>query len=296
VEKKIDRHRTGVVLGHHKSASSEQINIMQHLLTLPQLLDMIKNLSPNLPKELLQSMKQELKEQLFPLTTDADGNLSQRSLAGHISHCFNLQGPNFTIDEADASSLVALNTGIYELQSNTCDLVLVGGVHADMNIFTLKLFSLLGILATHGDSIPFDKNAHGCVLGEGLGMVVIKRLKDAERDKNRIYAVVKSIGIANDARQHGASDPADKDGRIYAMERAFEQTDITPETITLFEAHGSAVSSSDNAEIQAMVKFFWKSVRQTAALCSWLSQINDRPLPACFRNSEPHQNISCSLQ
>jgi acyl transferase domain-containing protein len=121
-------------------------------------------------------------------------------ITGRIANRLDLMGPNYLIDAACASSLVAIEMAARELRTGNCDLALAGGVNSNTSPVLMMIFSQLGALSHRGQLSSFDKDADGTLLGEGVGMVVLKRLAEAERDGNHIYAVLKNIGIASDGR------------------------------------------------------------------------------------------------
>ncbi|HMM42491.1 MAG TPA: polyketide synthase dehydratase domain-containing protein [Thermomicrobiales bacterium] len=136
-----------------------------------------------------------------------------------------------------------------------CDLALAGGSQVWMPIAALNVFCQLGALSHDQQIRPFDKDANGTLLGEGIGMVVLKRLADAERDGDRIYAVLRGVGVASDGR--GVSVMAPRiDGEEMALRRAYEDAGVSPDSIGLIEAHGTATAVGDVVEVQALTRVF----------------------------------------
>jgi acyl transferase domain-containing protein len=120
---------------------------------------------------------------------------------------------------------------------------------------TLSIFCQLGALSPRQQLRPFDKKADGTLLGEGIGMLVLKRLQDAERDGDRIYAVIKGVGIASDGR--GVSVMAPRvEGEELALRRAYEAAEVSPRTVGLIEAHGTGTPLGDLVEVQALARVF----------------------------------------
>ncbi|HEX9843658.1 MAG TPA: polyketide synthase, partial [bacterium] len=136
-----------------------------------------------------------------------------------------------------------------------CDLALSGGVQGCVPATELMLFCGVDAMS-HRDALrPFDKEADGTMLAEGVGIVVLKRRKDAERDGNRIYALVKSVGIASDGRAKALMAPRLEGGAL-AMKRAYEYAQIDPSTVALIEAHGTGIPLGDQTEIGALRRTF----------------------------------------
>src|SRR5262249_45976818 len=138
-----------------------------------------------------------------------------------IANRLDLMGPAFTVDGACASSLIAVDLGVKDLLSGNCDLVLAGGVQVSSTFPISQLFCQLGALSRKGQLRPFHAEADGTLLGEGIGVVVLKRAEDAQRDCDRVYAIVKSLGIASDGKAMGVLAPR-LEGEELAMRRAYE--------------------------------------------------------------------------
>ena len=172
-------------------------------------------------------------------------------VAGRIANYFDLGGTNCVVDAACASSLSALHLATLELSSGKSDMVLAGGVDTFNDIFMFMCFSKTPALSPTGDARPFAHNCDGTILGEGLGMVVMKRLADAERDGDRIYAVIKGIGSSSDGKGAAVFAPQ-SDGQIRAMQNAYRCTGISPDTVELMEAHGTGTRVGDQTEITSL--------------------------------------------
>jgi phosphopantetheine--protein transferase-like protein len=163
-------------------------------------------------------------------------------------------GPNYIVDGACASALLAIELSIKELQSGRCDMVITGGVHATTPPQIYMMFCLINALS-RSNLRSFDKAADGTLLGEGLGCIVIKRLEDAERDGDRIYAVLKGVGSSSDGKALGLLAPR-YEGQLLALQRAYSESDIDPESIGLIEAHGTGMPVGDRTEVQSLGEVF----------------------------------------
>jgi polyketide-type polyunsaturated fatty acid synthase PfaA len=176
-------------------------------------------------------------------------------VAGRICNRLNLGGTNCVVDAACASSLGALHLSLLELQAAKCDMVVTGGVDAINDIFMHMCFSKTQILSPTGDIRPFSKDADGTVLGEGVGMMVLKRLDDAERDGDRIYAVINGIGSSSDGKSQSIYAPR-VEGQAKAVQLAYQAAGIDPATIGNIEAHGTGTKVGDKVEFTALKKVF----------------------------------------
>ncbi|MCJ8280247.1 MAG: acyltransferase domain-containing protein, partial [Rivularia sp. ALOHA_DT_140] len=215
----------------------------------------------------IQSAYVEWDENAFP------GMLSN-VISGRIANRLNFGGLNCTLDAACASSLAALKLAIGELVEHRCDMMLTGGVDTDNSISAYISFSKTPAVSP-GDKVkPFDAKSDGMMLGEGLGMIVLKRLSDAERDNDKIYAVIKGIGTSSDGRFKSIYAPR-KEGQVQALRRAYEDAGFDPLTVDLVEAHGTGTMAGDPTEFASLREYFSEdnSKRQHIALGSVKSQI-----------------------
>lgn len=176
-------------------------------------------------------------------------------VAGRIANRLNLSGTNTVTDAACASSLSAIHTAVMELVSGKCDMSITGGVDTLNDIFMHMCFAKTGVLSHTSDAKPFSKDADGTVLGEGIGMLVLKRLEDAQKDNDRIYAVIKGIGTSSDGRTSAVYAP-DSKGQLKALKEAYREAGFDPSTVELVEAHGTGTRVGDKVEFEALKKCF----------------------------------------
>lgn len=178
-------------------------------------------------------------------------------LTGRISYFFDFHGPSEPLDNACASSLVSIIHAVDAIQNNRCDMALAGGVHIMLNPEIYVAFDSLGILSADGTCRAFDKDANGTVRGEGAGLVMLKRLKQAVADNDHIYAVIKGTGISHGGASNSitAPNPAQQEAAIV---EAFERGDIDPATVSFIETHGTGTILGDPIEIAALKSAFKK--------------------------------------
>ncbi|MCP4022568.1 MAG: hypothetical protein GY729_12065 [Desulfobacteraceae bacterium] len=201
-------------------------------------------------------------------------------VAGRIANRLNLSGTNTVCDAACASSLSAIHTAVMELASNRCDMSITGGVDSLNDIFMHMCFSKTGVLSHTSDAKPFSKDADGTVLGEGIGMLVLKRLKDAQKDNDRIYAVIKGVGTSSDGRTAAIYAP-DARGQLKALHEAYNQADIDPATVELLEAHGTGTRVGDKVEFDALKECFGcENQNNYCAIGSVKSMLGSKKAPA----------------
>jgi acyl transferase domain-containing protein len=255
LDRPFNRERTAVILGRGTFLNRGSVTALQHGLIVDQTLRLLKQLHPEYSQEELQTIKRELKAGLPPFNAETAPGLVSNIMCGRIANRLDLRGPNYAVDAACASSLIAVDLGIRELITGRCDLALVGGVCVSTPAIVLMVFCQLGALSRRGQIRPFDKDADGTLLGEGLGMAVLKRREDAARDGDGIYALIKGVGISSDG--HGLAVLAPRvEGEELALRRAYEATGIPPGTVGLIEAHGTGTLVGDLTEIQALSRVF----------------------------------------
>jgi len=188
-------------------------------------------------------------------TEDSFPGILMNVTAGRVANRFDLGGSNFTVDGACASSLAALYIAARELETQNSDLVIVGGADTMQNPFTYLCFSKTLALSPRGRCCPLDESADGIVIGEGIGVAILKRLADAERDGDRIYAVIKGIGTSSDGRDKSLTAPL-LEGQLRALQRAYAKANISPATVGLIEAHATGTAVGDQVEIEALTQMF----------------------------------------
>jgi len=161
-----------------------------------------------------------------------------------------LGGGSLTLDAACASSLYAVKLACDELWSFRADAMLAGGISRPECLYTQVGFSQLQALSPSGRCAPFDEKADGLVVGEGAGMLVLKRLNDALQDQDTIYALIKGIGLSNDMR--GNLLAPDSEGQVRAMGTAYTAAGWSPQDIDLIECHGTGTPVGDAVELQSL--------------------------------------------
>ncbi|PYQ09007.1 MAG: polyketide synthase, partial [Acidobacteria bacterium] len=250
-----ERHRTAVILGKGTYLNRGNLSVLQHGAIIDQTLGILKKLHPEFTESDLQLVRQDLKRSVPPFNADTAPGLIPNIIAGRIANRLDLMGPSYTLDAACASSLVAVEAAVRGLRSREFDLALVGGVHVATPAPVLMLFCQLGALSRREQIRPFDRAADGTILASGLGIVVLKRRDEAERDGQRIYALVKGVGVASDGRGLSVMAPR-PEGEMLALEKAYEGAGVSPRTVGLVEAHGTGTPVGDATEVAALTRVF----------------------------------------
>ncbi|MGI5237866.1 SDR family NAD(P)-dependent oxidoreductase [Dactylosporangium sp. CA-139066] len=234
----VDHSRTGVVFG--AEAGSDLSNAKVVRTSLPAYLG---------------DVPAELAEQLPAITEDSFPGVLANVIAGRVANRLDLGGPNFAVDAACASSLAAMDAACKELTTGGSDLMLCGAVDLHNGIHDYLMFSSAHALSPTGRCRTFDSTGDGIALGEGVACVVLKRLADARRDGDRVYAVIKGVGAASDGRALGLTAPR-AEGQRRALDRAYAQSGVSPRQVGLLEAHGTGTVVGDRTELQTLTRLF----------------------------------------
>jgi acyl transferase domain-containing protein/acyl carrier protein len=265
-----DRERVSVVLG---SSALEMVSTMACRMQYPLWLKALRE--NGIPESQARAICDDISAHYVPATEASFPGLLSNVVAGRIANRFDLHGSNYTTDAACASSLAAIHSALGELALNRADLVLTGGVDAANGIDMFMCFTETPALSPTGDCRPFSAGADGTLLGEGLAMFALKRLADAERDGDRVYAVLRGMGTSSDGAGTAIYAPV-APGQARALRRAYRQAGYRPECVELVEAHGTGTSAGDRAEFEALREVFddgGRQDRQWCALGSVKSQI-----------------------
>ncbi|HEY2154988.1 MAG TPA: type I polyketide synthase, partial [Isosphaeraceae bacterium] len=246
-----DRRRVEVVIGRGNYFNRGNLTRLQHGRVIEQTLGILRTLHPEWTESDVEAARDDLRSGLPPFEAATIPGQLTNATAGRVADRFDLAGASYVVDAASASALVALDLGARALASRRADLAIVGGVYLEADVDFPMVFSQLGALSKSGDARPFSEDADGLVPGEGVGVVVLKRLRDAERDGDRVYAVVKGVGVASDGKGAGLAAP-DARGHLRAIRRAYRLSGVDPATVGLIEGHGLGVPAADRAELRAL--------------------------------------------
>ena len=274
----FDRENTAVVFGaggmHDLGIDYIFRTMLQHYL--PKVSSLSKQQQEKIISELHNNELPEWNEDSFPGVL---GNV----VAGRIANRLDLTGSNYTVDAACGSSLAALDVAIHKLRAGTADVVVAGAADGTNNAPSYMAFSKVQAFSPRGRSRPFDESADGIAIGEGVVTFVLKRLNDAERDGDKIYAVIKGIGCSSDGRNKSLTAPHPK-GQVRAIKRAYEDAGVSPDTVGLIEAHGTGTIVGDKSEIESLNLAFGnnKNTSQYCALGSVKSMIGHTKVAAGF--------------
>jgi enediyne polyketide synthase len=203
-------------------------------------------------------MEQIYKSAFYPITEDSLAGGLANTIAGRICNYLNFKGGGYIVDGACSSSLLSVATAADALRIGNMDLALAGGVDISLDPFELVGFAKAGALARDKMSV-YDQSANGFLPGEGCGFVLLKRLEDAIKDKNYIYAVIKGWGISSDGKG-GIMEPSST-GQSFAIGRAYKNLNYKISDIDFVEGHGTGTTKGDRVELEGIAT----AIEQTAS-------------------------------
>ena len=236
-QKPFDRERASVILG--ASGGAGDYGLMYGLRS-------------ELPR-FNGTLPDDVAGRLPTWTEDSFAGILPNVVAGRIANRLNFGGVNIAVDAACASSLAAVYQGVSELCAGRSDFVIAGGVDTVQGPFGYLCFSKTQALSPRGRCSTFDAAGDGIVISEGIAMIALKRLEDAKRDGDRIYAVIKGVGASSDGNAKGLTAPLPA-GQLRAMRRAYAMAGFGPSTVGLFEAHGTGTVAGDTAELESTTR------------------------------------------
>ncbi len=254
-----DRTRVSCILG--VTGALEIVIPLGARLSLPAWRKAIlaAGVSPTQAEDALARMSDEFvpwQEASFP-------GLLGNVIAGRVANRFNLGGTNCVVDAACGSSLSAMHMAALELQAGRAKMVVTGGVDTFNDIFMYTCFTKTPALSKSGHAKPFDASADGTTLGEGIGMIVLKRLCDAQKDGDTIHAILRGLGTSSDGRGKSIYAPS-AGGQTRAIEEAYRLSGLSPDTVELVEAHGTGTAVGDGIEVEAISGVYKKTGREGA--------------------------------
>lgn len=185
--------------------------------------------------------------------------------SGRLSYFFGLQGPSLTVDTACSSSLVALHLACQSLKNGESDLAFAGGVNLILSPETMITTSQARMMSPVGRCKTFDESADGYVRGEGCGIVLLKRLSDAVRDRNRILAVIKGSAVNQDGHSAGLTVPNGL-AQQALIRSALENAQVSPDAVSYIEAHGTGTALGDPIELNALNGVFGDKRKESGNL------------------------------
>ena len=247
--------RVSLRLGYAPPFNSASVNWLQHTFFIDQTLDIVQKFFPGAGPEQIEEIRVQLAASLPEPNPYAFLSALGCVIASWTAHLLGFAGPAFVVDAGSASGHQALQGAMDDLLARRADIALAGAIQPPLNRAVLQ--GLAGTLPfSRGKTLqPFSREADGTLPGEGGAIFVLKRLKDALRQRDRIYAIIRSTGIAAASLDQHQRVPT-PERLTRAISRAMHAADVSPDTIQLIEAHGSGVPHSDLTELQVLQEIY----------------------------------------
>lgn len=265
------RNRTSVILGI--AGATQLMSEMSARLGEPIWRKVL--LEAGFEEKTADELVQRMLDHFNPWQETTFPGLLGNVVAGRIANRLDLHGTNSVVDAACASSLSALSMAMGELQLGHSDIVITGGVDALNHPLMYMCFAQTGALSHSGDCRPFSDHADGTMMGEGVGLLAIRRLSDAEKDGNSIYAIIRGSGSSSDGLSKSVYAPR-AEGQSMALRRAYDAASYDPHTVELVEAHGTATVAGDAAEFAGLKAVFETKVETKAETTTHNTGANDK--------------------
>jgi acyl transferase domain-containing protein len=250
----LDTERMAVIIGNAMGGEQHYLTSMR--VYFPEYARELSESSSfaALPEAIRRDIKRELHQRIGKLlpevTEDSMPGELANCLAGRIANLFNFRGPNYTADAACASAMAAISSAVHGLVEHDFDIAVAGGADRNMGAPTFVKFCKIGALSGTGTR-PYAEGADGFVMGEGAALFIMKRLADAERDGDKIYAVLRGVAGSSDGKGKGITAP-NPIGQKLAIERAWQTAGLSPATVSLVEGHGTSTAVGDVVEVESM--------------------------------------------
>jgi acyl transferase domain-containing protein len=254
-----DHRRTAVILG--VTGALKMVVSLGSRLAHPQLRRALAD--SGLDEAVTAEVLKRFANEFTPWVENSFPGLLGNVTAGRICGRLDLGGANLAVDAACASSLAAVRQALLELRSGQADLVITGGADTFNDPFMFACFSKTPALSPTGEVRPFDQDGDGTMLGEGVGLLVLKRLGEARRDGDRVDAVIREVGASSDGREAAIFAPTVQ-GQERALRNTYETAGIDPGTVELVEGHGTGTNVGDTVEVEALTRVFSQSPRAAA--------------------------------
>lgn len=247
--------KTGVIIGKGNYTGPGATRAIEIVRTGQQIVEVLQNMLPDLTSEELEKIKSEFQQKKGRFSADTAMGLIPNLTASLVANRLDLGGTAYTLDAACASSLLAIDHAVQELNTGRADMMIAGGVHACQNAPFWSIFHQLGALSKNQQIRPFDQRADGLLIGEGCGFIVLKRLSDAIANGDRIYAVIQGTGVSSDGAGASVMSPT-VHGQVKAIRQAWDMAGISTDQIGYLEAHGTGTPLGDKTELETLATVF----------------------------------------
>ena len=254
-KRSLDLERTAVILGNAMAGEKHYMTALR--VYFPEYASELEEsgsfaaLPETVRRDITRELHERMGKHLPQITEDSMPGELANCIAGRIANIYNFHGPNYVVDAACASAMAAISSAVEGLVQNDFDAVITGGIDRNMGASTFVKFCKIGALSATGTR-PYAAGADGFVMGEGAAIFLLKRLADAERDGDKIYAVLRGMGGSSDGKGKGITAP-NPIGQKLAVERGWQNAGLSPATATYVEGHGTSTRVGDVVEVQSLM-------------------------------------------
>lgn len=247
----VPHERVGLALGYSPQMDVATVNWVQQGIVVDQTLDLVRRCFPHGGTEEFEALRASLVAALPQYDSRNITSLFHHTIVMSVASRLDLCGPAYCLDGGGISGQLAIRSACDELRSGRADLMLAGAVQGPLAPQAMMPCSQMGLLSKSDAMHPYGKDADGLLLGEGGGMLVLKRQADAVRDGDRVYAAIRSAGVAASGNKRKASEAFP-----LAARSAFRQHDIRFRSIGLVEGDGSSIPALDRAEVKSLAGLY----------------------------------------
>ena len=254
-EKKISLRKCSIIIGKGNFSGLIPLRSLEIIRMARQFTSLLKAALPDPTDADLEKVRKAYQSKQGRYQADMAIGTMPNLVASLVANRFDMHGPAYTVDAACASGIVAINHSIALLRSGECEVAVAGGMHAGHSAMFWGAFDMLGAMSRKQQIAPFSKNADGLLVGQGGGFVVLKKLRRALDDGDRIYALIKETAVSSDGAGSHVT-VTNVDGQVRVLEKTWGKSGMDPKVLGYIEAHGTATPVGDKVEIATLRRFF----------------------------------------
>jgi 3-oxoacyl-(acyl-carrier-protein) synthase/malonyl CoA-acyl carrier protein transacylase/phosphopantetheinyl transferase (holo-ACP synthase) len=271
-ERGVSLNRCSIIIGKGNFSGIIPLRSLEIIRMARQFTELLKIALPDLTEKDLEVIRKAYQAKQGRYQADMAIGTMPSLVASLVANRFDMHGPAYTVDAACASGILAIHHSLALLRTGQCDLAVAGGMHAGHSAMFWGAFDMMGAMSHRGQIAPFSEDADGLLVGQGGGFVVLKTLRRAQEDGDRIYAIIKDTAIASDG---GGSHVmvTSVAGQVRVLKQAWERAGMDPERVGYIEAHGTATPVGDRTEVASLKEFFGDNTHAPALLGSLKSNI-----------------------
>ncbi|MDR3307848.1 MAG: 4'-phosphopantetheinyl transferase superfamily protein [Coriobacteriales bacterium] len=271
-EKGIPLQKCSIIIGKGSFSGLVALRCSEIIRVANQITEVLKIALPQLTEADLYKVKKAYQLRQGRFQGDTVIGTMPNLIASLVANRFDMHGPAYTVDAACASGIVALNQSMTLLRTGQVDIAVAGGMHSAQSAMFWSAFDIMGAMSHRGQIAPFSADADGLLIGQGGGFIVLKTLKKAQEDEDRIYAVIKETAVCSDGSGTHVTVTSVK-GQTRVLGLAWERSGMDREELGLIEAHGTATPVGDRTEIATLKEFFGDNTHPRAYVGSIKSNI-----------------------